>query len=184
MDKDKFIIALDSTIQVKISEILATKPEDKKFLNYFDSMQLTKMVKNIFMKKIGIIPPEVEMACNLSQACLAPDIQTKIKLIKACIGIGGGIVAIGMIISALATALGWGTGVVAAVTAFFTGTALLGPIAIGTVGIGIAAIAAYFALSGNEVTDSQRFIKAFSESVKKATEAIWAEYEELLSKED
>ena len=84
-------------------------------------------------------------------------------------------------IAAVGTGLGWGAGVIASVTAFFTGTAIAGPIFWGIAGIVIAGIAAYYAFSGSKMELTQRFLNTLEKSTQSAVDVIWPEYGEKLS---
>jgi hypothetical protein len=108
--------------------------------------------------------------------------QAKIFLIKTAIGFAGGTIGIGMVIAAVGTALGWGASPITAITAVFVGSSIAGPIAWGVSGLGIAAIAGYFASSSNKEVDSERFINVLKMSIEKAVEAIWEEHGVALSK--
>jgi hypothetical protein len=46
--------------------------------------------------------------------------------------------------------------------------------------VAIAAIAGYFALSGNPEKDTERFLEALKKSSQEAANAIWPEYNDRL----
>lgn len=177
---DRFKAALASTIDLKFAEIMRGKTEADRFLTYVDSQILTGSVRNVFRSGLGIAPPEVEVACSLSEAVLAPSAEERKKLVKAAVGFGGGAAGIGMIIAGVGGALGWGAGVVASVSAFFVGTSMAGPIGWGLAGIALAGVAAYFATTSSKHTDTERFLRVLKSSASRAVEAIWTQHEVAL----
>jgi len=182
MNTDEFKATLESTIDAKFAEIMHAKPEDHKHLTYIDAVTLTTAVRNIFKHKLRITPPQVEAACKLSEAVLAPTTHERENLIKAAFAAGGGVAGIAMIVGGVGAALGWGAGVVAAVVAFFVGSSLAGPVAWIIGGSAVVAIAGYFALTSNPLKDTERFLKVLKNSSAEAVDAIWPQYEEALSK--
>lgn len=94
---DKFKAALESTIDLKFAQVLQPKPDSEKFLSYVDAQILTASVRNIFKTVLAFTPPQVEAACLLSEAILAPSTQEKINRIKAAIGLGGGTTGIALV---------------------------------------------------------------------------------------
>ena len=179
MTQDEFKAMLGSNINTKFEEIL----NKRHFLTYVDGMKLTAVVRNVFKNKLKIVPPEVEAACQSSEAVLAPSAKEWIKHIKAVIGISGGAAGIAMIIGGVGAALGWGAGVIASITAFFVGTSISGPIGWIVGGFTVIAVAAYFALTGNPEKDTERFINVLKEEINKAIDDIWDQYSESLSQE-
>lgn len=173
---------LKNTISVKISERIAAKPEGKKYLNFMDAQILTTSVHNIFTTLLSFTPRQVSAACALSKAILAPSKKDQQNLVKAAIGFSGGTVGIGMVISAVGSALGWGAGIVASITAVFVSSSITGPIMWGVGGLSLTAIAAYFAKTSDHEVDTERFINVLQASLEKAVEAIWDEHGEKLSK--
>lgn len=178
----RFNAALGSTIDVKFAEIMNGKADANKFLTFVDSQILTATVRNVFKNALDAVPPQVEAACKLSEAILAPSALEREQLIKSAVGIGGGAAGIGMIITGIGGALGWGAGVIASVSAFFVGTSMAGPVGWAIAGITLAGIAAYFATTSNEAKDTARFMNVLKSSTSRAVEAIWPENETALMK--
>jgi len=178
----RFNAALGSTIDVKFAEIMNGKTVENKFLTYVDSQILTATVRNVFKNALDVVPPQVEAACKMSEAILAPSALEREQLIKSAVGIGGGAAGIGMIIAGIGGALGWGAGVIASVSAFFVGTSLAGPAGWAIAGITLAGIAAYFATTSDETKDTERFMNVLKSSTERAVEAIWPEHEATLVK--
>jgi hypothetical protein len=183
MNNDEFNGLLESTIDVKFAQIMNGKAANERFLTYVDAVTLTTSVRNIFKNKLKITPPQVEAACKLSEAVLAPSGKERENLIKAALGIGGGTAGIAMIIGGIGAALGWGAGMISAAVAFFVGIPIAGPIGWISAGVAIAAIAGYFALTGSPQKDTERFLRVLKNSTSEAVDAIWAQYEEPLSQE-
>lgn len=178
----RFKAALDSTIDVKFAEVMNGKANGDKFLTFTDSQIFTASVRNVLKNALDAVPPQIEAACKLSEAILAPSATEREQLIKSAVGIGGGAAGIGMIIAGVGSALGWGAGVIASVSAFFVGTSLAGPAGWAIAGITLAGIAAYFATTSNHATDTERFLNVLKSSTSRAVEAIWPEHEAALMK--
>ena len=113
------------SIDVKFSEIMVCKLPDARFLNYADAQAVTTMVRNVFRHQLGVVPSQIGVALTFSEAVLAPSMKEKADLIRKAAGIAGGVAGIGMIITGIGLALGWGAGVIAAVKAFFLGGCLI-----------------------------------------------------------
>ncbi|MBC2596134.1 hypothetical protein H5P28_17840 [Ruficoccus amylovorans] len=181
MNVDEFKALLESTLDAKFAQIMSDKPAKERFLRYVDGITLTTAVRNIFKHKLKVTPPQVEAACKLSEAVLAPSGRERENLIKAAVGVGGGAAGIAMVIGGIGAALGWGAGAVAATTAFFMGSSIAGPVGWISTGIAIAAVAGYFVLTGSPQKDTERFMRVPKNSVNQAVEAIWPQYGEALS---
>jgi hypothetical protein len=182
MTIDEFKATLESTIEAKFADLMRSKAQADKYLTYIDAVTMTTAVRNIFKNKLRVTPPQVEAACKMSEAVLAPTAQERQNLIKAAVAASGGAAGIAMIIGGIGAALGWGAGVIATVAAFFAGSAIAGPIAWIVGGVAIAAIAGYFALTGNKHTDTERFLNVLKSASAQAVDAIWQQYEVDLSK--
>lgn len=176
----KFKAQLENTIDIKFAEIMRCKEKEELFLTYPDGLILTNTVRNVFKNALDLTPPQVEAACSFCEAILAPSAQQRINTLKTIVGTAGGITGIGMIITGIGSALGWGAGVIATVTSIFTGSSFLGPVGLGAAGLGITGIAAYFAVSSNSAVKTERFIKALKNSVNRAVDAIWDEHGDTL----
>ena len=178
----RFRAALGSTIDVKFSEVMNSKTDGNKFLTYVDSQILTASVRNVFKNALDAVPLQIEAACKMSEAILAPSALEREQLIKSAVGVGGGAAGIGMIIAGIGGALGWGAGMIASVSAFFVGTSLAGPAGWAIAGVTLAGVAAYFATTSNEAKDTERFMNVLKSSTDRAVEAMWPEYETALMK--
>ncbi|MGB4599994.1 MAG: zinc ribbon domain-containing protein [Trichlorobacter sp.] len=182
VNRAKFQSALTSTIDVKFAEIMVSKKESEAYLTYVDSQILTAKVRGIFKNVLSVTPPQVEAACLLSEAILAPSMKDKENKIKAAIGIAGGSAGIGIVIYAVGSAIGWGAAGILAIKGLFVSTAIGGPIAWGAAGLSLAVIAGYFASTSNHQTDTERFLRVLKSSIVRAVDAIWLQYETELSR--
>lgn len=182
VNRDKFKAALESTIDVKVADILRSKKESETYLNYVDAQILTSSVRNIFKSALSVTPSQIDAALMLTQAVLAPSAKEKANLIKAAAGIGGGTTGIAIVIGAIGSALGWGAPAYMGVVTFFKGAAIAGPIGWMVAGTTLAAIAGYFASTSNNQTDSERFLRVLKSSTASAVDAIWEQYEKELTK--
>lgn len=181
INREKFQSALISTIDVRFAEIMASKKDLEAYLTYTDSQILTTKVRAIFKNILTVTPPQVEAACLLSEAVLAPSTKDKENKVKAAVGIAGGTAGIGIVIGAVGSALGWGATIVASLSAAIMGASIVGPIVWGAAGLSIAAIAGYFASTSNHQTDTERFLRVLKSSTGRAVDAIWSKYETELS---
>ncbi len=182
LQRNQFKAALESTIDLKLAELMKSKAATDLYLSYLDAKILTASIRNIFKSALTFTPPQIEAACQLSEAVLAPSLQEKQNLIKAAIAIAGGSTGIAMVIGAVGVALGWGASLVASVTAVFIGHSMLGPLAWGVAGITLAALAGYFATTSNKQTDTERFLRVLKSGLNRAVDAIWDQHGEDLSK--
>lgn len=177
---EKFKAALESIIDIKFAEIMRGKENSEKHLTYVDGQIMTSSVRNIFKKALGASPSQVEVACHLSEAVLAPSAKERAQLIKSAVGIGGGTAGIGMMLMAIGNALGWGMSAFASAKALFVSASLTGPIGLGVAGIALAGVAAYFAMTNNKLVDTERFMKVLKNSSAKAVDDLWLEKEDML----
>lgn len=182
ISRDKFKAALESTIDVKFADIMRSKKESEAFLTYIDAQTMSASVRNIFKSALTVTPPQVDAACMLSEAILAPSTAEKEKQIKAAVGVAGGTAGIGVVIGAIGSALGWGAGVIATFTAAVAGSSVAGPIGWGVAGLSLAAVAGYFASTSNNQTDTERFLRVLKSSTARAVDAIWEQRETELSR--
>jgi len=182
LNQEEFTAVLTSNVDARFGEIMASKPEGKKHMTYIDATTMSATIRNIFTNKIGKVPVQVEAACRLSEAVLAPSLTEKKRLIKSVFGIAGGGTGIAMVIGGIGAALGWGAGVIAAVVAFFVGTPLAGPIGWIAGGAALTAIAGYFALAGDEASHTERYLNCLKNGLEQAMPPVWEEHSARLSK--
>ena len=181
MEKPKSLTELQTTmdniITVKKFQILEKKPVDAQYLNFGDYSDICTTIKTSWCKMMdeADAPKAIQSVCYMTLAIVAPDLKEKAKLISQAKAAASGIAGIGAIIGAIGMALGWGTGLIGTVTAFFCGAPILGPLGLLTVGALLAAIAAYFAVeSKNEAKISEKAEKVLRDGLSKALEGLWA----------
>ena len=173
MTLDQITVNMDIIIRDEISEILSTKPEDQRYLNYLDMRQVCSTIKRYCCDSIGEIPQEVEMACCFAEAVLAPDKKEKKKLIKQAASLASGTGGVTCIVLGIGAALGWGSGVLAAMTVFFAGTSVTIPVIAITGGLALSVIAGYFMFHDDAPTLSNKAIKALSKGVEQGLSVYW-----------
>lgn len=161
-------------ISVKISKILECKEANSQFLNYDDMNQVCNSLKLYWLElaQMADVPPEIEAACQMSLAVLAPSARERMRKLKLALGASSGVAGMASVIAAIATALGWGSGMVATVIAVFTGTSVVGPIAWLAGGALLLAIAGYFVVSSNDAkVVSDKAIEVLRVGVDKAVKS-------------
>lgn len=181
MEKPKSLTELQTTmdkiITVKKFQILERKAVDAQYLNYGDYSDICTTIKQSWCEMMDEedAPKAIQSVCYMTLAIVAPDLKEKAKLISQAKAAASGIAGIGAIIGAIGMALGWGTGLIGTVTAFFCGAPILGPLGLLVGGALLAAIAAYFAIeSKNEAKISEKAEKVLRDGLSKALEGLWA----------
>ena len=151
-------------------------------ITYNDGKNIVQFVNMVFLDYIKLVPKEIVVACDLSLTVIAPSVKERKLLIKKVTTTIGGLGGLGAIITGIGMALGWGAGTVAAVTAWFTGVSLFGPVAWIVSGTAIAAIAGYFYFSSDDASMSANFERALVKGLDKAIDEIWGEYGDAIAK--
>jgi hypothetical protein len=149
-------------------------------LEYADALILTASIREIFAKTIRVVPEQVEIACTVAEAFLAPTAAERTRLLKKAAKMGG-VAGIGFIVVAACLAIGLGHGAIGVILAFLIGPPSF-PFALALAGITLGAVAAYFALTGNPEVDTERFLKALKGGLGEAIKKIWAQYGDKLSR--
>ena len=144
----------------------------------FDAFKIvTARVRGLYRERLGEVPREVDAACTLSEAVLAPTKQETIRLLKTVFTLVGGASGIAVVLSGVGVALGWSAGVLAGVTAVFTAAGIAGPVGWAMGAGGIAGIAAYFMLTRNDpAANSAKALEALHQSLQKAEPMLAEEY--------
>ncbi len=173
-DRENFKRDLVHTIDCCFCNEMNKSPDGK--LSYAGAQNILANVRIVFKERTGVIPAEVEKACLFCEAIVAPSRKAKIKLLKAAGGTVCSTACIVTIIAQIGIILGWGKGVIAAVTAFFIGTSFTAQyIAIG-IAAAVTGLAIYFMVSGNDAERSEKFLKALKGSCCAAVDSVWDEY--------
>ena len=181
MEKPKSLTALQTTmdniITVKKFQILEKKPVDAQYLNYGDYSNICTTIKESWCTIMNEedAPKAILSVCYMTLAIVEPNAIEKAKLISQAKAAASGIAGISAIIGAIGMALGWGTGIIGAITAFFCGAPIAGPLGMLAGAALLAAIAAYFAVeSMNEAKMSEKAEKVLRDGLSKALEGLWA----------
>lgn len=175
-NKEIFKSRLKMAISNSCKEL--TSKEHK--ISYNEGKNITNQVRNVFIGYIGFTPKEIDGACDMALIFIAPSMKEKKLLIKKIVAGVGSTAALAAIITGVGLALGWGTGIVAAVIAYFTGISLLGPVAWISAGAIIAVLAGYFYFSSTDESEAEQFEKALTGGVEKAIDEIWNQYGERI----
>ncbi len=179
--REKFKSMLVSMVDGNVANIARNKDPKEQHMSYIDAKMLSAQISNFFLQKIGSTPPQIGVALNLSEAVLAPSTAERIQLIKAAVGIAGGVAGIGLVVNGIFLALGVGAGLIASIQAFFVGVAVSGPLGWILGGITLATLAGYFALMGSdERAKTEEYIKVLKVGLSSAVDAIWPEHGKAL----
>ena len=173
-DKENFKRDLAYTIDCSFCDEMNKSSDGK--LSYAGAQSILARVRTLFKERTGVIPAEVEKACLLSEAIVAPSRKAKIKLLKAAGVTGCSVACITTIISQFGIILGWGKGVTAAVTAFFVGTSFTAQYITIGIAAGVMGLAIYFMGRGSDAQRTEKFLKALKRSCCAAVDAIWDEH--------
>lgn len=173
--RTKFLFAVDQAINLRMA---CKKAEE--FFSYEDAHDVCSRVRLFFTNALGFVPPEIEGSCLLGETLVAPTMIEKMDLLKKAVSVLGPLAGIGMIIGGVGMILGWGTGVIAAITAYFTGISLTGPLALIFGGIGIATITTYFAFKDDKSTYGANFREVMRKTLTDSIHLIWDKYSSKL----
>ncbi len=166
--RTKLLFAVDHAIDMR----MACKQQGE-FFAYEDAHDICSRVRMFFTKAIGFVPPEIEGSCLIGETLVTPGMLEKITLLKKALMVLGPLTGTGMIIGGIGLILGWGSGIIAAITAWFVGVSLTGPLALILGGVGVATIATYFALSDDETTYAGKFRDVMRRSLSDSIHLIW-----------
>lgn len=177
--KQAFKSQISSAISQKCTELTA----EKKAITYNEGKGIVASVNGVFDSCLGFVPKQISAACDLALVFIAPSMKEKMEIIKTIVGTVGGLAGLAAIIAGIGMAVGWGAGAIAAITAWFTGTSMAGPVGWIFAGVSIAAIAGYFYFSDSEAANAERFEKALKGGLESAIDEIWTEYGDVLYNE-
>ena len=152
--------------------------KSKRVLDYDDAFTLTASIRGIFVKTARVVPEQVEVACLVAEAFLAPTSAERKRLVKEAAKFGG-VAGIGFIVAAACAAVGLGHGIIGLILAFLIGPHA--PLGLLLAGVTLGAVAAYFALTGNPEVDTERFLKALKGGLGESIKKIWEQHGEKLS---
>jgi len=174
---DAFFREVHAQIDAKADALMERNADEPPVLRFEAFKIVTARVRGLYRERLGEVPREVDAACALSEAVLAPTRQETIRLLKTVFTLVGGASGAAVVLSGVGVALGWSAGVLAAVTAVFTAAGLAGPVGWVVGAGGIAGIAAYFMLTRNDpATNSAKALEALHQSLQKAEPMLAEEY--------
>lgn len=128
-------------------------------VSYYTFLSHTSQIKEVFRVRLGEIPKEIEVACEMASSVMSPSKEVAERHIKNAGVLGAGIAGIGLMISAIGAALGWGSGMIAIVTSFIIGANMIPIFGQGAAALALIAIAGY--LYFHEDTPQEKTEKAF-----------------------
>ena len=177
--KQAFVGQIKSAISQKCTVLTS----EKNAISYNEGKGITASVNGVFDSCLGFVPKQISTACDLALVFIAPSMKEKMERIKTIATTVGGLVGLAAIITGIGIAVGWGAGTIAAITAWFVGASVAGPVGWIVSGVSIAVIAGYFYFSDSEAANSERFENALKGGLEKAIDEIWNEYGEVLYSE-
>lgn len=142
-------------------------------ISYNEGKSVIAKVKNLFNNFLGYSPSQVDAAGNLALVFIAPTMKEKMRLLRRLATVSMGMFGLASIIGGIATAAGWGMGILAAVKAWFLGTSLTGPIGFIAGGATLIIIATYFHFKSDGATSAEKFEKCLMAGLDKAIDAVW-----------
>ncbi len=145
-------------------------------ISYLDGCQIANYIDLLFLKLIKHTPKEIKGAYTLTLVLIAPDVQTKKKLLKDVFSILGGSVAIVAIITGIGLALGWTQTMISFVIAVFTAKSFLGPLVWIASGATLAVLIGYFYFTNTDEAVAVRFERALTAGLDKAIDSSWNQY--------
>ena len=166
----KLLLAVDQAIDRR----MAFKNEGE-FFTYQDAHEVCAEVRLFFTQLLDFLPPEIEGSSLIGEALMSTSLQ-RIELLKKAVSVLGPVSGVGMIIAGVGMILGWGSGLIAAITAYFAGVSLTGPLAIIFAGIGIAVVATYFAFTDDKSTYAAKFREVMRKSLSESIHLIWKKH--------
>lgn len=179
MDADKLNILLKTTVDAQVAEILQKKQPDAQYLDYNNLQFICNRLEYVFHDHSDCIPNRIKTVTELALAVLAPSTAEKEKRVKSAIATGSGLAGMAAVITAVGTALGWGTTIIGSIIAIFTGSSLLGPIGWGVAGAAGLGIAAYFVLSDDTPQEkSDKALEVLRKGLDSAMPDVWQEIAE------
>ncbi len=165
MTTEDFIACMERDLSARTAELLSGKPEQEKYLTLAELRQLAGNVQQLCADRLGETPWQVQSACLLAEAILAP-MNEKTGLLKKVYALAGGMKGTDALISAVGNALGWSRSVLTLVIAFYLGFSWLGA-------IGVAALVGYFLFHGSPSAQSERALGVLQQGVRAALKAYF-----------
>ena len=169
---------MERTIDTQVDMMLKNKPADRQYLNQDDIRRLGCDVEGIWLKHCGEAPAEIKASVLMANTVMAGDFASKVTLIKHMLSAVGAVGGIAAILTGVGTILGWGAGVMTAITTAICGLSLTGPLAAISLGAVATLIAGYFMFSNMPEEElSRKAIQVLREGIKRVLPDVWQTYE-------
>ena len=163
-------------------EAAARSNPQRDFMDQDDFGAVVGHICHAFERRIGREPPLVKAAGLMAQAAMEPKKTKREELVKKAAAVTGGATGIGMVITSMGLALGLGQGAIHGLIAFFVGSAVGGPVALGVAGATLAAVAGWLLLGKDDPkARAERATKALLEGLDAAIDEAWGKYGDQLS---
>lgn len=167
----KLLLAVDQAIDRR----MAFKNEGE-FFTYQDAHEVCAEVRLFFTQLLDFVPPEIEGSCLIGEALMSPSFHQRLELWKKAVSVLGPISGAAMIIAGVGMVLGWGSGLIATITAFFAGISWTGPVILIFAGLGIAVVATRYARTDDKSTYAAKFREVMRKSLSESIHLIWKKH--------
>ncbi len=157
MTTEDFIADMERELSNRAADLISAKPEQEKYISLADLRIITSALKDRCRMQLEEMPKQVDVACLLAEAVLAP-MQEKAALLKKVYALTGRMKGTGAIISAVGTALGWSRSVISVVVALYLGTSLVGA-------LGVTALVGYFLFAGTPAEQADKALNVLRKGV-------------------
>ena len=170
--------SMERTIDTQVDMMLKNKPADRQYLNQDDIRRLGCDVEGIWLQHCGEVPAEIKASVLMANTVMAGDFASKTTLIKHMLSTVGAVGGIAAILGGVGTILGWGAGVMTAISTALFGLSLTGPLAAISLGAVATIIAGYFMFSNTPEEElSRKAIQVLREGIKRVLPDVWQTYE-------
>ncbi len=176
--KQAFKSRVNGAIRLKCTELT----KDKSSISYNEGKTLVQYLDTVFLNCLGFVPEQIQATEKLALTFIAPSLKEKKKLIKTVVSTMSGFSGLAAIITGIGVAVGWGSGTVAAVIAWFVGVSIWGPIGLIAAGASLTVTAGYFYFTSDDAKNAERFENALINGLDKAVDEIWDKYGEDITK--
>ena len=144
-------------------------------LTYSDIQSIIDYVRENYPKSDDKLPDKILLALKMAEFAITPGVQEKVRKLYEIGTIGLGSAGVVSVVAAFGVALGWGQGVVAAITAFIFGGPVLWPVVLGTIGVFAVGSAVYGLFIRKPGDGYAKTLQAMSFAVRKENPRFWKE---------
>ena len=177
MNVEKIQNIMERAIDTQVAMMLKDKPADRQFLNQDDIRRLGCDVEGIWLQHCGEVPTAIKASVLMANTVMAGDFASKTTLIRHMLSTVGAVGGIAAILGGVGTILGWGTGVMTAISTAIFGRSLTGPLAFISLGAVATIIAGYFMFSNMPEEElSRKAIQVLREGIKRVLPDVWNNY--------